>query len=247
MPLVYDTLHLPGTASEVAGLVTIAERYAPKGPMLEPACGSGRYLRGLAGLGVRTIGFDADEGMVAFAQSRSRSLTPTPAVFCARMESFMDSPDAPAPGSIAMAFNPINTIRHLETDEAMIEHLAAMGRALKPRGVYVVGASLTIRELEQPSEDVWEGTRGRLRVKQVVSYLPGVPSERFERVVSHLEITRPGGVEHVDCIYDLRTYTLDEWQALLARAGWKIVAIVDEEGLALEHLEMGYGLFVLGR
>lgn len=247
MPLVYDTLHMPGTASEAAGLVTIADRYAPRGPMLEPACGSGRYLRELARLGVRTIGFDTDPGMVGFARERAQRLAPAPAIFEARMERFMDAPGAPKPGSIAMAFNPINTIRHLDTDDAMLEHLGEMARALKPRGVYVVGASLTIRELEQPSEDVWEGSRGRLRVKQVVSYLPGIPAERFERVVSHLEITRPSGVEHVDCVYDLRTYTLDEWHDLIARAGWRIEAIVDEEGLPIEHLEMGYGLFVLAR
>ena len=245
MPMVYDVLHTPGTAEDVRGLARMAERFAGGSThWLEPACGTGRYLRSAARLGVRAIGFDAEPGMVEYATESFAKITPKPRSFVAQMESFAGAPEAPKPGSIGFAFNPINTIRHLPSDDAMLAHFEQMARVLAPGGVYVVGLSLTIYELEQPSEDVWEGSRGRLHVRQVVNYLPAA-HDRFERVVSHLEITRPSGIERVDSTYGLRSYNADEWCSLLDRAGWGVVAMVDEQALPIERLELGYGLFVL--
>ena len=56
LPAWYDILHAAGTAEEVDGLEAIASRWvrpASRGPMrwLEPACGTGRYLRVIAGRG----------------------------------------------------------------------------------------------------------------------------------------------------------------------------------------------------
>ena len=45
-------------------------------------------------------------------------------------------------GSIDAAFNPVNTIRHLESDRAMLRHFAQMADIMKPGAIYVVGVSL---------------------------------------------------------------------------------------------------------
>src|SRR5690606_35644929 len=54
-PMLYDVLHGKGTAGEVRGLRHLADRLGldPTGPWLEPACGSGRYVRAAVARGVR--------------------------------------------------------------------------------------------------------------------------------------------------------------------------------------------------
>jgi SAM-dependent methyltransferase len=244
-PLAYDVLHGPGTSDEVTGLEAIATRFASSGPWLEPACGTGRLLRAAARRGKRVAGFDTNPAMIDFARERLDRLPDARhhRVFVADMESFMGD-DVP-PGSIGFAFNTINTIRHLMSDGALHAHLSQTARALRPGGAYVVGLSTAAYAWEQPSEDVWEGGRGPLRVMQVVNYDPPTQDERIERVYSHLMLTRPSGVEHVDGAYHLRSYSLEEWTGAIDRSAMTIEAVVDESGVECEPAEGWYRLFVL--
>src|SRR5512140_1066353 len=75
-PLVYDILATPGTARELNVLQRIASRWveganAGREPRrwLEPACGTGRYLRLAAARGLRVTGFDASPAMVGYARA----------------------------------------------------------------------------------------------------------------------------------------------------------------------------------
>lgn len=253
--LVYDVLHAPGTAAEVAGLEMIERRFVPESlrargrRWLEPACGTGRYLLAAARRGTDVVGFDLLEGMIEFATARAPSGEPEygrSEFFVADMTEFAGRVGA---RSVTMAFNLINTIRHLPSDKAMCDHFAEISRVLAPGGVYIVGLSLTAYGNEPPTEDVWVGRRGSLGVTQIVQYMPprteGNLHTRSERVISHLVIERPGGTEHRDSAFALRTYSLAQWKALLTRAGMRIVATVDEEGDVAEATNGGYALFVL--
>lgn len=253
--LVYDVLHAPGTTTEVAGLEMIERRFVPESlrarrrRWLEPACGTGRYLHAAARRGTDVVGFDLLEGMIEFAAARAPSGEPdygSSEFFVADMTEFAGRVGA---RSVTLAFNLINTIRHLPSDKAMCDHLAEVSRVLAPGGVYVVGLSLTAYGNEPPSEDVWSGRRGSLGVTQIVQYIPprteGNSHTRSERVISHLVIERPGGTEHRDSAFTLRTYSLSQWTELLGRAGMRIVAAVDEEGGVVEATDGGYALFVL--
>lgn len=252
-PSIYDILHTPGTAREVDGLERIADRFCrtkggakgrARNTWLEPACGTGRYLRVIAGRGKRAVGFDASEAMVAYVRERgARRSTSGIRVFAAAMESFV-GPECRA-GSIGFAFNLINSFRHLMTDDAALAHLSEMRRALAVGGVYVVGISVTVYGVEHPSEDVWTARRGRTGVTQIVQYEPGTPGARVEQVLSHLIIERPSGTTHVDSRYELRSYDAEEWHRLIARAGFRVAGIVDELGDDAEPTELGYRLYVL--
>jgi SAM-dependent methyltransferase len=257
-PRLYDVLHTPGTAREVDGLELIAARFVRRparglGVWLEPACGSGRYLRVAAGRGRRVIGFDQSPAMVAYAVERARrlGLARRSRYFVGDMTDF--GPRVKA-GSVDFAFNPINTLRHLESDGAALAHLRCIKRALKPGGVYAVGLSLCAYGVEVPSEDVWRGSRGGLRVTQTVQYLPSAANSgrrgnhggRFERVISHLEVRSGSRVWHVDSAYRLRGYNERQWRDLVARAGLRVLGVVDERGRDLPLAEPGYGVFVLG-
>ena len=246
---IYDILHAPGTAAEVDALERIERDWARAGGRrlagrrlwYEPACGTGRYLRVAHGRGRRVGGYDRDPGMVAYAQRRLGSLV--------RVAAMTDrTVPGVRPGAVALAFNPVNTIRHLPDDAAVLAHLAQVAALLAPGGVYCVGISFVDYDRLEPEEDLWEGARGRCRVSQLVNYLPpepGTPRSRLETVISHLTVSRPSGEEHRDDRYDLRCYDRRQWRRLVARSALRRVGSRDAAGRPLAGRELPYAWEVL--
>ena len=247
-PAVYDILHSPHTAGEVDLFQDCAREWgAPGGPWLEPACGSGRYLRVLAARGVTCTGFDLDPLMLAYARDRLRGrkqLAPV-RLFRADMANFV--------GTIgsrrhAIAFNPVNTLRHLHRPREVAEHLRQVALALKPGGLYLVGISFSRYGEEEASEDVWTARRGSCSVRQIVQYLPADPRERMEKVFSHLQVDRPRGREHLDSSYRLRSYDLRQWKGVVRRSPLRRVGAIDDLGNRVTgDIETGYQIEVLRR
>lgn len=256
-PAIYDILHAPGTADEVDGLEAIERRFVPDALTararlwLEPACGTGRYLREAARRGIDTAGFDLSPGMIDYAVAHAPKPGPGVGKSAYALADMTEFAKAIGRARVSFAFNPINTVRHLTSDAAMLAHFDQIARVLAPGGVYVVGLSLTAYGCESPSEDVWVGARGRVRVTQVVQFIPPRwernPSTRSEQVVCHLAIERPGGVEHRDSVYRLRTYSLAQWESLVGRSALRIVESIDEVGERYPAGDGGYHLFVLER
>ncbi|MDX2131100.1 MAG: class I SAM-dependent methyltransferase [Planctomycetota bacterium] len=266
IPRLYDILHAPGTMSDVRVLRRLRRAHVPRheGPdvWLEPGCGTGRYLRAAARLKVRGIGFDSEPKMVAFARRTARDAGVCQSqtgegdggvrIFAARMEDFASGRRLPP---VTMAFNLINTIRHLTSDRAMVEHLRSVGGVLRPGGVYVVGISLCAYGLESITEDVWKGSRDGVRVSQVVQYIPPAgargESARNERVISHLTVRTGVGKRvrerHIDSTYALRGYNLAQWRDVVSRGGLRVVGVTDGEGVPATPREPGYYLFILAR
>jgi SAM-dependent methyltransferase len=251
---IYDILHWPGTRAEVSGILRTARRFLPAPPrtFLEPACGSGRYLRVLASRGFHVTGFDLLDPMVEHAARTVRAaaakVSPRPrvSIFKGDMRTFARHVK---PASIDVAFNPINSIRHLSSDAAMLAHFGQVARTLRTGGVYIVGLSLSAYGMEGITEDVWIGARGGTRVTQVVTYFPpkgpGRGRDRDERVHSHLTIDTRKGQEHKDATYVLRAYNLEQWRRLVERSDLQLVASVDEQGRDHTAAEPGYCIFVL--
>ncbi len=256
-PVVYDVIHTPRTAHEVDGLERIAARFVrPRTreaeSWFEPGFGSGRYLRVAASRGRRVGGIDLNPAMVAYARERVERLGLEATLVEGDMTDFAPA-DVKASGGKgwkgwSFAFNLINTVRHLETDEAMLAHLASMASVLREGGVYALGVSLEDPGVVFPSEDVWEARRGSLHVKQVVQYLPPDANiagrERGERVISHFTITRPGGVEEMVSSYVLRTYDVWQWMALIDDSAMRLDSVVDEFGEDVDP-RGGYGVYIL--
>jgi SAM-dependent methyltransferase len=252
---VYDILHAPGTAGEVRGLERTAREFLNTDESLvwlEPACGSGRYIRGLARRGHRAIGFDLNADMIHFARRRwaltrrrqnHRRARGSARFFVADMTGFSAQVK---PESVDVAFNPINTIRHLESDEAMLQHFGAVHGSLRPGGIYLVGLSLTWYGREWPSEDYWRGSRGGTSVEQVVQFTPPSSSaNRFEESHSHLIIRRGDEEEHRDSRYRLRCYSRGQWRALIAKGPLSLKAVVDSDGHRHDPGPVGYAVYIL--
>jgi SAM-dependent methyltransferase len=252
-PVAYDILYTPGTAGEVTALEKLEKRFAA-GPLVpgrlwfEPACGTGRYLRVAAGRGRRVAGFDRDPGQLEYARKRLK--TDARALFLADMADFGGAARQVGlkTGSVDFAFNPVNTIRHLDSDGAVLDHFAQVADLLVPGALYVVGLSLTDYACLLPEEDLWRTARGRCRVSQLVNYLPPEPGTalaRIEKVISHLTVERPSGTEHFDDVYDLRCYDRKQWRDLVARSRLEHAGSFDAFARPLAERTLAYQLEVL--
>lgn len=248
-PLYYDVINTPGTAAEVNALEIVARQHATRsGPgarWLEPACGTGRYLRVLRRRGYRVAGYDPLPSMLAMARRRmarwpdgwslSSAAFTTPARELAGL------------GRFDVACCTVNSLRHLADDDSMLAHLAQVGTLLDTGGVYLVGLDLHDPD-RLPDEDVWTGARGRLRVKQVVQYLPPKAGQRFEEVVVAMQVDRPRAQEFHHWSYRLRTYRETQWRELLERSALRRVATYDGGGrLADGSILLPYQIEVLVR
>lgn len=247
---VYDILHAPGTRDELDGLERIEQRFVldqggARADWLEPACGSGRLLRLAAQRGRRVVGLDLEEGMIAYARERLEraGLARRAHLFVADMTDFRAHVTRP----VSLAFNTINTFRHLASDRDAIAHLQQVKRVLAPRAVYAVGLGTTRRDWAEPVEDVWRAKRGRVTVTQAVQYLPPPARSRNETVISHITVETPSGERHIDSTYHLRTYTRAQWWSLVRAAGLRVHAVVDELGDDAHAPDDGYAIYVLGR
>ncbi len=258
MPLAYEVLHWKGTGKEVRGLARMARKFVKDpakrdGVWLEPACGTGRYLRVANQLGcARTcIGVDLSEELMAFGRA-AMSADERRRVRLIQGD-MTKLEEVVKPRSVDFAFNLINTIRHVKSDAAMVKHLKGVKQALRPGGVYVVGLSLSWYGVEEPTEDVWTGTLQGLKVLQTVQYLPAAGGksarDRMEQVLSHLQMSEGRGKRakmwDVDDRYELLSFNLEEWMGAVGRAGLKVIASVDEAGNEIPPAEPGYSIFVL--
>ena len=70
LPQVYDIAFSWDNAQEISFFKTVFESEVPfpVKHVLEPACGSGRFLRALPALGFRVTGYDNNPRMVQYAQ-----------------------------------------------------------------------------------------------------------------------------------------------------------------------------------
>jgi SAM-dependent methyltransferase len=245
-PGVYDILHSPHTAGEIDLFQSCARDWsAPRGPWLEPACGSGRYLRVLAERGIRSTGFDLDQRMLDYARGvlRRKNQLARVRLHQADMADFIGTIGS---ARYAIALNPVNTLRHLHRPRQVTEHLRQIAVALKPGGLYLVGISFSRYGEEEPTEDVWTARRGSCSVRQIVQYLPPERRKRMERVFSHLQVDRPRGRSYLDSSYHLRSYDLDQWKGVIRRSPLHRVGAIDDLGNPVtDDIETSYQIEVL--
>lgn len=250
IPDVYDALHAPGTSKDVTRCLRVARRYAGEQARdakawVEPACGTGRYVRALAGRGCVAVGVDLSDAMIEYA--RDHSAKAPGARFLIGDMTKLDQ--VVGKGKFDAAINLINSIRHLGSDRELDLHLASTAAALKQGGIYIVGLSIALYGGEPPTEDVWTATRGRMKVSQVIQYEPPTasrgPAARVERAYSHITVTSPSGSREYVSSYSLRCYSKRQWLDAIDRSPLRLEAVVNEAGKEIDIPEVGYGIFVL--
>jgi cyclopropane fatty-acyl-phospholipid synthase-like methyltransferase len=124
--------------------------------VLEPGCGSGRYLEAFARHGLEVVGIDSSPVMVEFARTRLANSSLPGEVVLGDMADF----------DLGGCFDgAIATIQHL-TREELGRHLLCMGRHLAEDSRYIVQLALYEPSGRQdlPSSS-WEESRGDLSLR----------------------------------------------------------------------------------
>ncbi len=53
------------------------------------------------------------------------------------------------------------------------------------------------------------------------------------------------GSRSIDSVYELRSYSREQWRALIGRSAMRVVGVVDEDGREMDEPVFGYAVYVL--
>ena len=142
MPLYYDIIFDQETSREAEFLELMVSLHAARGELgaldiLEPACGSGRLMELLSGMGHRVTGFDMSPAMIEFSRNRLLLAGHEPRLYQMGMEEFQ------IPGKFDMAYCLVSTFKYLLNEQDASSHLRNVAAHLRRGGIYVLGFHLS--------------------------------------------------------------------------------------------------------
>lgn len=191
--------------------------------LFEPACGTGRLMYRFGKAGYEVAGNDLNEKAVAFCNKRlKRHGLPETAVVG-------DMADYRVKPKVDVAFNTINSFRHLPTEEAAEGHLRSTAAALRTGGLYVLGLHLTPPRGESASdEESWAARRGHLSVLSRMWSISLDRRRRVETVGMSFDVYTPTKTFRLIDQTGFRTYTAKQMADLIGRVPeLEVVAMYD--------------------
>jgi SAM-dependent methyltransferase len=208
---VYDPiarLYDPWSASVIEDIsFYVEEALASGGPVVELGVGTGRIAIPVAMAGVRVIGVDTSEGMLAVCAQRGRE-----AGVGERLDLRVgDLRRPPVDEIVPLVTCPFRAYLHLSSDEERLEALAA-ARALLPEGGRLVF------DVFAPSRDDIDETHGRWIERE-----PGI-EERADWDLAEQTLTLSVRGRDAESTMTLWWLEPQRWQALLAEAGFEVEA-----------------------
>ena len=136
---------------------------------------------------------------------------------------------AEIPGEFDAAFNSINSIGYLHSDEDVVSHLKATGSSLREGGVYIVHLNFA-HEGKLPSGDRWTMERNGTRVKTWWQVLKEDRETKLSHQLGSFEVGRDGRIERFDDRHTLRLWLFSDLEGLVRKSGhFEIAAIYGED------------------
>ncbi len=223
-PKYYDLVFGSDVAAELNFIADVNAKHmnGKAAYLFEPACGTGRLMFGLARQGFQVAGIDLNEKAVDFANERLDRRGYKPSARVADMSDFRYAP------KWDLAFNTINSFRHLTTPKTVRNHLACMAAGTKKNGVYLIGLHLTPTTVEPMDEESWSASRGHLTVNTFMWTNERAPRKRIERFGIRFDIYTPTRQFRIMDELVMRSYTYRQFQTTIDRQGdWEIEAVYD--------------------
>ena len=123
--------------------------------LFEPGCGTGRLMFRFAKAGYEVAGNDLVKKAIDYCNKRlERHGFPGTAVVG-------DMCDFRVKKKFDVAFNMINTVRHLPSEDHAKRHLECVANALRKGGLYFLGLHLTPTVGEPMDEEHWVARKGK--------------------------------------------------------------------------------------
>lgn len=194
--------------------------------ILEPCCGTGRFLLAFPRHGYSVTGYDVNPRVVQYAR-RMIGERGDPAMAHAEVG---DMISARYDRAFHAALNSINSLGYLHSDDDIVGHFANTGVSLKPGGVYIVHVSCAWDGEPDLDHNSWEMERDGVRVKTTWTI------EREDRLakLSHqlcaMEIDDHGEKSALVDRHVLRLWLYDDLRNLVERSGsLRLIAVYSED------------------
>ena len=211
-------------AAEVKFILACGERYLRGEPrrLFEPACGTGRLLFALAKRGYQVGGLDLNPKAVEFCNARFRRHQMAETAIVADMSNFR------VPRRYDIAFNTINSFRHLGTEAAARDHLTCLGRAVRVGGLYLLGVHLTPTRVAPSETESWSARRGHLSINTHMWTDHRDRAKRVERFGIRFDVHTPSRSFRIVDELVLRSYTPRQMNRLIRSSGcWETLETYD--------------------
>jgi SAM-dependent methyltransferase len=253
VPKYYDIAFSWDVSEEIDLLELCFENHMdfPVKRVLEPGCGTGRLMVGLARRGYEVRGYDLAESMVALTRDRVREAGLS---HLAKVEKADMVTARFRRGYYHGAVNAIESIGYLLEDDQILAHLRNTGDALKKGGVYVVSLSCAWDDLYADEWEIhWNMKRDGVKVRIEWDVESQDYEKKLSRNVCRMRVNDHGRHLEFEEHHELRLWLLDEWKDLIRRSGcFELVGIYDEnhEMLPLDSYingEMGCLTYALKR
>lgn len=190
--------------------------------LFEPACGTGRLIQSFAKKGFEVSGLDLNPHAVDFCNARFRRHGLPESAFVADMSDFAVKRKSD------IAFNTINSFRHLDSEKAARSHLVCMGNAVRKGGLYLLGVHLTPTDVAPSETESWSATRGHLSINTHMWTVGRDVKNRVERFGIYFDVHRPSESFRIVDELVLRSYTPKQMNTLIAASGcWDVIETYD--------------------
>ncbi|QDT08342.1 class I SAM-dependent methyltransferase [Planctomycetes bacterium K23_9] len=223
-PKYYDLVFGADCAAEIKFILACADQYISRKPqrMFEPACGTGRLLYALARKDFDVGGLDLNPKAIDFCNARFERHKMKHRAFVADMADFT----VKKPYDIA--FNTINSFRHLSSEKAAKGHLDCMAGAVRKGGLYLLGVHLTPTKAPPSETESWSARRGHLSINTHMWTNSRNRRTRVERFGIRFDVHSPTKSFRIEDELVLRSYTQKQMDTLIASSKtWEPIATYD--------------------
>lgn len=177
--------------------------------LFEPACGTGRLLIKLAQAEFSVSGLDINPNAVKFCNDRLRKKGFPESAFLGDMADFRLNKKAD------IAFNTINSFRHLASEAQAESHLQCVANCLKKDGLYILGLHLSPTVGERVDGEEWSARRGNLAVISSLWSESIDWEKRREDIGMSFDVYTPTKQFRIEDRMSYRTYTKKQFENLL--------------------------------
>ena len=223
-PKYYDLVFGSDCAAETKFILGCGHMFMEREPQkfFEPACGTGRLLYALAKKGCDVGGLDLNQKSVEFCNARfDRKGWQSPA-FVADMSDFK------VKRRYDLAFNTINSFRHLGTEAAAKSHLSCMANAVRVGGLYLLGVHLTPTDVAPSDTESWSARRGHLAINTHMWFKHRDKRRRVEKFGIQFDVHQPTRSFRIVDELVLRSYRPAQMDRLIHSSGcWETLATFD--------------------
>jgi SAM-dependent methyltransferase len=215
--------------------------------ILEPCCGTGRFLLALPRHGYSVVGYDANPRVVDYARMRIGERG-DPAMARAEVGDMVSARyDRP----FDAALNSINSLGYLHCDSDIARHFVNVGASLRPGGVYIVHISCAWDGKPGLDHNTWVMERDGVRVRTTWTIEREDRSAKLSHQLCAMEIDDRGERSVLVDRHALRLWHYEDLRELVARSGsLRLAAVYAEDFKALpieghKSGEMGNLYYVL--